>query len=367
MFTIKFLPARFGDAVWIEYGDALAPHRLLIDGGTAGTCQDIKALLQSVPAGQRRFELIVISHVDRDHIEGILGLLKQDDLGIEIGDVWFNGWPHLPGNSNAEHFGAIQGERLSRILLDHQFPWNQSFNREAIYIPENGPLPKRNLPGGMQLTLLSPSLDKLAKLKPKWEQEVREANLDPGFGLVENDVDSAEGDTEEFGAGDLPDLELLAATEFEEDESEANGSSLAFLVEFENKRVILAADAHCGVLLSALHRHFPGERISLDLFKLSHHGSKYTTSRALIEKVDCPAYVFSTNGSIFKHPDPETVARVIMTAGGRPELIFNYRTARNEIWDLAHLKNKYGYVTQYPTAPKQGIEISLLFDGLVFS
>jgi len=55
MFKVKFLPARFGDSIWIEYGDEQAPHRVLIDGGTAGTRRDIQQLLDALPPEQRRF------------------------------------------------------------------------------------------------------------------------------------------------------------------------------------------------------------------------------------------------------------------------------------------------------------------------
>ncbi len=359
MFKVKFLPARFGDAIWIEYGDEHKPHRLIIDGGTSGTREEIKNLLQSLPAKQRRFELIVISHIDRDHLEGILSLLNEDKLGFEVGDVWFNGWPHLPDNQDVEFFGAVQGERLTERILEHQLPWNNLFNRKAVCIPEDGALPKISLPGGLNLTLLSPTLDKLAKLKPKWEKEVRKANLDPGFGMAENDMEPLGEQDEEFGSEELPDVESLAQARFDADTSEANGSSIALLAEFERKRVLLTADAHSDVLVSALDRLSPGERIAVDLFKLSHHGSKRTTNSSLINKVECPVYVFSTNGSIFKHPDQETVARVIVGAENQPELVFNYRSARNEIWDLDFLKNKYKYSAKYPKEPKQGIEISL--------
>ena len=37
MFTIELLPAAQGDAIWLEYGPAAQPHRILIDGGPAPT------------------------------------------------------------------------------------------------------------------------------------------------------------------------------------------------------------------------------------------------------------------------------------------------------------------------------------------
>jgi hypothetical protein len=356
MFKIKFLPARFGDAIWIEYGDEGAAHRLLIDGGTAGTRKDIRREFETLDADQRNLELLVVTHIDRDHIEGVLGLLSQGDPGFTAGDVWFNGWNHLPSNPRDVDFGAIQGERLTSAIRKNDLPWNQAFAGGPVVTPGDGSLPQINLPGGMRLTLLSPTREALEELRPKWEQEVREANLDPGFGMPSFDVQVEE---EEFGAEELPDVEALAATDFEKDDSEANASSIALLAEFEGKRALLAADAHADVLISALDRLSPDGPLSLDLFKVSHHGSKFTTNLGLIEKVKCPKYVFSTNGSIFHHPDEEVIARVLTAGGEQPQLFFNYRSKHNEVWDLRLLRERHGYSTRYPAGDEKGIEVEV--------
>ena len=358
MYKIKFLPARFGDSIWIEYGGPQSTRRLLIDGGTAGTRARIGTEIKALPADQRRLELVVVSHVDRDHIEGVLGLLEDQDPLVEIGDFWFNGFAHLVPESGDEEFGAIQGERLSKAILDLELPWNAAFDGKAVSAPGQGSLPTKTLAGGMQITLLTPSPVELALLKPVWEAEVRAANLDPGFGLQPNDEQEPEGD-EQFGAEDLPDIEALSQSPFNGDDSEANGSSISFIAEFEGKRALFAADAHVERLIAALDRFSPGAKPALDLFKISHHGSKRTTSNELIQAVNCSTFVFSTNGSVFKHPHVESVARVIKSGGDAPRLVFNYHGPQNEVWDLDLLKQQHGYSTLYPAAGDEGIEIAL--------
>lgn len=197
----------------------------------------------------------------------------------------------------------------------------------------------------------------LAELRPMWEREVREANLDPGFGLEPKD--DVEPEEEDFGGEDLPDVVALSDSQFEGDNSEANGSSIAFIAEFDGRRVLFAADAHAEKLVTSLDRLSPDKRVALDLFKISHHGSKNTTSSNLIEKVDCQSYLFSTNGSIYKHPHGEAVARVLTSAGGEPMLIFNYRSASNQIWGLDSLKTRHNYHTRYPAEGQEGIDIEL--------
>jgi len=126
-FDINFLPARYGDCIWIEYGTNDEMHRILIDGGTSGTKSDIRELIEALPEDQRKFELVVVTHVDRDHIEGILALLEEEKLAFKVEDFWFNGWEHLP-EDNREEFGPVQGERLTAAILKHHVKWNKAFD-----------------------------------------------------------------------------------------------------------------------------------------------------------------------------------------------------------------------------------------------
>lgn len=356
MFAVKLLPAKFGDAIVLEYGNENETHRVLIDGGTGGTRSHILAELAGLPADERVYELVVVSHIDRDHIEGILSLLERDSLPFSIGDFWFNGFPHLPDNADDEFFGAVQGERLTAALQRHRIPWNAAFERKAVVVPSTGELPVRALPGGLVLTLLSPTMEGLAKLKPKWEAELRANNLDPTLALDsrEDEVD----EDESFNATDLPDIDALAATVFAGDKSEANGSSIAFLAEFDGKRALLTGDAHVPVLEAAFDRLENADPLHVDFFKLSHHGSKGTVSKSIIERVASPLYAFSTNGSIFHHPHAESIARVVKGADN-PTIVFNYGNDSNRLWDLDVLKNNHSYQTLYPAVGKEGIVVTL--------
>jgi len=350
VFNINFLPAKYGDSIWIEYGNADDPNIILIDGGTGGTKKHIQELIQALPSG-KHIELLVVTHIDRDHIEGILRLLEDDDLGFTVGSVWFNGWNHLPGNPDYEIFGAIHGEKLTAAIIKHNLNWNSGFGKKAVVVHHDEPLPVIELKDGLKLTLLSPTEENLEALKPEWEKEVAKANLAPGFGL-EEPVE----DMEIFGAG-MPDVEVLCETEFHEDDSAANGSSIAFLAEFTGKKALFAGDSFPGVILKSLNRLYDGP-VPLDLVKLSHHASEHNTSPELIEKLNCKRYAISTNGSIYHHPSQTTVARIIKSKGPGTVLIFNYRTKHNECWDNDILKMKHKYETVYPWG--EGIKVSLI-------
>ena len=72
IFRIELLPARHGDCLLLEYGDAARPHRVLIDGGPIGAYGALSQRLAALPDDERELELLVITHVDGDHIEGCL-------------------------------------------------------------------------------------------------------------------------------------------------------------------------------------------------------------------------------------------------------------------------------------------------------
>ena len=105
-------------------------------------------------------------------------------------------------------------------------------------------------------------------------------------------------------------------------------------------------------MLEAFEKLSPGSKLDVDLFKISHHGSKGTTSKELIEKLNCKRYAITTNGSNFDHPDHETIARILVASGEGNELLFNYKSTDNEIWDHATLKDDHKYTAVYPSDNK---------------
>ena len=102
----------------------------------------------------------------------------------------------------------------------------------------------------------------------------------------------------------------------------------------------------------------PDGKLKVDLVKLSHHGSGGNTGPDLIEKIACKHYVVSTNGSIYRHPYPETMAWIIKRGGQEPVIHFNYKNEHNSIWANKGMQRRFAYHTIYPES--EGTEIKLL-------
>ena len=116
----------------------------------------------------------------------------------------------------------------------------------------------------------------------------------------------------------------------------ANGSSLALLAEHDGHRCLLAGDAFADEVLKSVTLLAGGDDLfEVDALKLSHHGGRKNTSAELIQALACRNYLFSTNGTIYKHPQVESVARVVKFGreAGVPRLHFNHRCDQTLKWD----------------------------------
>ena len=375
MFRLEFLPAQQGDAIWIEYGAPGAVHRILIDAGTPATAPLIRQRIEALDPSERRFDLLVVTHVDTDHIGGVLKLLSRLPAGLQFDDVWFNGWPQIR-SARTSRLGPIDGEIFSTALGKLEWPWNAHFGGAALMLPAAGAPPERTLRGGMKLTILSPGEPQLAKLRAKWKRVVQDAGLDP------KDKDrwkrllakAARKGVKSSILGE-PGVKKLARSKFEQDTAEANGSTIALLAEFEEKRVLLAGDAFPTVLLDAAGRLCRARgirRLTVHAFKLPHHGSAGNVSNELLAAFPSSRYIFSTSGAVFGHPDDEAVARVVATpTTGRKRLYFNYTAhtiAQNyrkkkrrdqPDWRSSRLRREYRYGTHFPATDSDGIVLDL--------
>jgi hypothetical protein len=349
-FDLHMLPAQYGDCLWIEYGtDPRHTSRVLVDCGTPSTSSRLLAKIEAMPAPDRAVELFILTHIDEDHIGGAIPFLQAEMGGLKIAEVWFNGFKHL-----GEFLSAKQGERFATLIDKRQLAWNTSRDGHAIVIKDEE-LPVHVLPGGMKLTLLSPTVEKLEKLRVKWERDLPEGMV-PGEGF---DPEDLLGGNDDFA--NSTDVDAMAQSAFRSDTAAPNGSSIAVLAEFEGKSLLLAADAHPPVLETSIRKLLGNDngRLRVGALKVSHHGSGGNTSPELLDLLDCPKYLISTNGDRFQHPHRPAISRIIKRGGPRPHLFFNYVVpGKNDVWAKPDLQERYGYTTTYADGT-QGLVVKL--------
>ncbi|MEW8692698.1 MAG: MBL fold metallo-hydrolase [Candidatus Thiodiazotropha endolucinida] len=339
---IEMLPAAYGDCILISYGSNPVRH-VLVDAGTTPTWS--KSLRPHLEKHNIEcLELFVLTHIDADHIAGAIPMLEDKTLPMDIREVWFNGWDHLP-----KRFLSIkQGERFSELIKERAIPWNVRFNGHAVCVPEDT-LPTHELEGGLRLTLLSPTPGKLGRLARVWKKEINRHLLGLEAGKTRRPRFLARNPTKSTN------VPKLAATKFRSDTSIPNGSSIALLAEYDNTSVLLAGDAHASILtrsIASILRDRKVERLKIDALKVSHHGSRGNTNIRLLQMLDCKRYLISCNGDVHNLPDNEAIGRIIYHGGNRPHLLFNYRCHRTSFWDNDVLRRRYRFFTRYG---KQGL------------
>ena len=79
-------------------------------------------------------------------------------------------------------------------------------------------------------------------------------------------------------------------------------------------------------------------KLKLDLVKISHHGSQYSTSDEFLSLLDSECYIISTNGSKHGLPNKRTIARIIKATDGK--ILFNYSDVITPLL-LAHEAESY--------------------------
>ncbi|MET0101609.1 MAG: hypothetical protein ABW078_07765 [Sedimenticola sp.] len=397
MFRIEMLPAAHGDCLWIEYGTGEQVNRILIDGGPAHTYPKLRERILHLPPDKRHFDLLVITHIDADHIEGVLRLLQDAPvLGCTFDRIWFNGSDQLNRvpDPAGQPLGATQGEMLGVLIADYESNagkrvWNLDLPDQLAVIDRNADsLPAVDLPGAQgdcRLTLLSPDHERLLDLKDHWDDELRKARIESGDiatlrQKLENSrylrpmggVLGAEDDSME-GRYELPDPDFrdMAAdpedtlggggepgdqAPFGGDTSKANGSSIAMMLEYPREdpevKILLAGDAWASVLEASIDQLLPDTNAKLPLtgFKIPHHGSVANLSESLLAKLRCRHYLVSTSGAIFRHPHERAVQLLLdqHSHRGKPCLHFNYLTTTTSPWSDEEDQKTRGYNAFHP-------------------
>jgi len=322
---IKFLKAFKGDAILISFKEGTQSRNILIDGGMPATYiqkgkngkpvyGELKEAIDTIRESGQKIDLLILSHVDDDHIGGVLKWFEKDKEAPKlIGKVWFNS-----GRLISEYFDEPENvENLLDLNPDESTLTSigQGVKFED-YIEKNGIWDRSIVIAleyfeylGLKLKILSPSPDKLKLLLGKWEKESPES-LDT----------SAEKNDYELTLS-----EHIANDKFKEDPAIHNGSSIAFILTFEKKNFVFLADAHSTVVVNSLKEfgYSKEKPLKAELVKISHHGSKANNNKEMLELIKTRKYVISTNGNKHAHPNKQFLAR-LASVNDNCEVYFNY-------------------------------------------
>lgn len=374
---LKIFPALNGDSILFDTSNKI----FLIDGGYVNTFNEylFDELKKKSDEGKIISHLIV-THIDRDHISGIVKLLdknKENEI-IDIENIWHNSYRHikeLPDNFSLKdpngkkdltalsgksylkeivegrhEISAEQGSVLSALILKGDYKWNSEFAGKAVSIDN---LDTITIDDKTRIRILSPNNEKLSKLKRFWNKELYkkgynisedDSNYDDAFEFLIAHEKEKKVIVKKNISGGVLNIEELCNLEIEEDTSPSNGSSISFVFEQNDKKLLFLADSHPSIILDSLKKHYSENDfpIEFDIIKVSHHGSITNTNKNLLEAIDSKNYIFSSNGSRFGHPDIETIALIINRKSRFiRNLHFNYPPKFIHEIDNSSLKEEY--------------------------
>lgn len=362
MLKLKMYPARNGDAFLIE----AAGSHILIDAGYDSTYQDyIADDLAAIAATGGRLNLVVCTHIDSDHIGGLLTFFTVNGPPggrvIEVDTVWHNSLRSLlfsarsPGSARDQAIlesirrrgfqrvaatgpnpiTARQGSSLAKLLKDNGYVWNAGDGTNGI-TADAAPLA---LPGGLTVQVINPTVTRLEGLRTLWLKEAQKL----GYSGTAQAADLLD-DAFEMLCAAIPDpvtpaAKTIAASAnrrladvYTPDKSISNASSIAFILWSQTARLLLLGDAWSEDVVVELKKlQTASTPVLFDAIKVSHHGSLHNTSVDLLALADSPCFLVSTNGAGHDHPDLEVLMEIVdRPASFERHIYFNYETAASK-------------------------------------
>lgn len=355
-----------GDCLLVS-GDA--GGHILVDGGMRKSFQDhVRADLGKMATKKEVLDLVYVSHIDQDHISGVLELLdsvmawrvfefrKKQGASVKaptfpkmpaIKEIWHNAFSDMLDENagpverllaqSSLVLGLSSNLKLQDLALEHHelaysvgeaiqvsqrisasqlnIPLNAQFDGQLIM--SRAPAKREARIGKMNAFVIGPLASEVERVRDEWDVWLRK-NKD----RIRNLKKEAEADARSIGNSADRIADLLAARVDElGDRSSVTAPNLAsvmLLLEEGRKKVLLTGDGHWEDILKGLehHKKFDAKgRFHVDVLKVQHHGSEHNHKVDMAERVTADNYIFCGNG---KHDNPDTrVVRLICESHSR--------------------------------------------------
>ena len=375
LFTLEALPAQEGDCLLLHWGKRNDPKIALIDGGPGRVYENdlaprLEELVTNLEVEQLPLEIVMVSHMDSDHIVGVkklLGALRRQidnhapdaDRTIAARRVWLNVFNDVLGDSVDEYYSTLtrtveanangrpttevkkrieekldqkkivepelidfHAQNIAAVLAGHGE--GRSVRDDHRFLFESNQCAPLNSPfesDGGGATLIT--LEKTPKAIDIEGLKIRIAGpSDAEIVALQKEFDAY------IKKNGLTAEALLAAYS---DPSVKNLSSIVCLVEFgkgaQKKRILLTGDARGDLLLNGLKKQklMKDGKLVVDVLKVPHHGSDNNVEREFFDQIVADTYVLSGDG---KHGNPErdTIDWIVQSRGktAKFELVLTY-------------------------------------------
>ncbi len=334
----KFLKAQNGDCTLINYTDDSGIKRnIIIDAGldaayfdpATNTFGELKTEIDNIKVRKENIDLLILTHIDNDHICGFLKLFEMDtEIPRFIKKVWFNSGKLIATKIKEEEnkalalsiqksgvvtTGVSEGIDFEDFLLKYDF-----WDKELILCGQEHQV------HDAKFEILGPTKKQLRKLLKEYHDKTQD---DVYTGAEGNDWAT---DIATFIQEEGPKYN------FSQDNSVKNGSSISFILTLKGKKFVFLGDAHPNPVIEALAKlgHTAEKPLEVEFLKVSHHGSKANNNKKLLAALSTENYMLSTNSVGHGHPHKRTLSRILTR---NPDAIFhfNYENVREGVFNDA--------------------------------
>lgn len=328
---VRVLKAFQGDCIWLRYGEKSFTN-IIIDSGPSTFKSKFKQLINDIEIKGECIDLLIFTHIDNDHIEGASKVLVDDDINHKcIKKIWINTPKEIckqfnlknydytsyrinVNKSNQEYSPRVANDLISIIA-------KKNISVKELIMVDGSTI---NL-GGAEIVILSPTEKELIELVKRWGK----------YGV--NTTFSSES----YNEVAIDTINDSKNSKIEKDKSPYNGSSIAFTFKYNNNLLLLLGDAYPDTVAKTIEQLYGGEKLNIDLIKLSHHGSSSNINEKFLNFVCCSNYIISTNGAN-SNPDKRTIARIIKSNKCKQvNLYSNYNWWKNKNYFTEEDKVKY--------------------------
>jgi len=349
MFALESIKAKHGDCLLLHWGKENDPKIGLIDGGPDTIYANflkprLKKLAQERNKPKLPLDMTMVSHIDDDHINGILDLADDIENGGAPADIrllWFNSLEELLKDKIAEGSTAQVTAAVNALAAPVENEWHKKVlasvpqgqqlhafaKRTGIFAQMNSPFqplvmntkqPATKV-AGLSLTVIGPFADEVEELRKKWKQ-LRQKGITAAFS----------------------------------DPSPYNLSSIVVLCEFDGKKMILTGDARGDKVLEGLQVRglLKNGKLHVDLLKLPHHGSKNNVTKGFFEQLTADVYVVSGDNVKFKNPAKQAMTWLSEARGNDNYQVFCP-------YDLKYMKDIFGKKLTTPKGNATSVTASL--------
>ena len=351
LFSLEALQAKHGDCLILYYGKKTDPKVIVIDGGPAGIYKGfLKPRLEKIkqkisPQDPLPLSMLMVSHLDDDHVNGVLGLVGEvadkneanEAPLVEISNLWVNSFDDIignleipsvagavasvapasiasfPGYENAPHeIAAVivstgQGRKLRDLSTTLNLQTNNPFKAikkgKARLVRGDGKGSKISWESGLKITVVHPNEQRLKELQTQWDKDLKKAK--------------AKGD---------PSISI--ASIIDPDTSPFNLSSIVCLMRAGKKTMLLTGDARADDILDGLQQNklLKNGKLHVDLLKIPHHGSSRNADVEFFKAVTADHYIISADGA-HHNPDKATLD-MLLEAGITGTLYFTNHSGK---------------------------------------